>query len=522
MRLRLVAGLVLATAPLLAMPATARADVVITPVCTTPAGAGSCSAGWYTTNVTISFSLSGSGFTISSGCGSSSVTADTADFPASCVVDIGGGNLVGKTVHVKRDATPPNATGITADRSPDANGWYNHAVTISVAGNDAMSGLAACSVVTYNGPDSGTAAVTGSCRDNAGNVSAPQTLGLKYDATPPSVVPSPSRGSDANGWYNHPVDVAFKGTDAVSGIDSCTSGGYSGPDSGGTSVSGSCRDVAGNVGTGSFALQYDATPPSVTGAAADRPPDVGDWYNHRVVVTFSGADATSGVASCDSDPYEQPDDANVTLTGRCRDNAGNVSDAGTFALKFDSTPPKLSDLSASSLDRSVALKWKASADVAHLTIARVAGSGDPTTVYDGGAVAAFTDKALRNGVRYVYTVTAQDAAGNDAVEKVAAEPTPPLIAPRSEARVRGAVTLRWRAVPKATYYNIQLWLRGTKVLTRWPTGTTFKVPSSWTYGGRTLRLRPGRYVWHVWPGFGARPKHRFGALIGTSSFVVTR
>jgi hypothetical protein len=520
-RTRVLIGVALTAATLLALPAAAKADVVITPVCTTPAGAGSCSSGWYTTDVAISFSLSGSGFTISSGCGSSSVTTDTPDFSASCVVDIGGGNLVGKTVHVKRDATPPNATGITADRSPDANGWYNHGVNVSVAGNDAMSGLAGCTAVTYNGPDSGSASVTGTCRDNAGNVSAPVTLSLRYDATPPSVSPAPARGPDSNGWYNHPVDVAFRGNDAVSGIDSCTSGSYAGPDSGSAGVSGSCRDVAGNVGTSSFGLQYDATPPSVTGATADRPPDVADWYNHKVVVTFAGSDATSGVASCDADPYEGPDNAGVTVTGRCRDNAGNVSDPGTFSLKYDSTPPKLGDLTAGSLDRTVALKWKASADVAHLTITRAAGSAAATTVYDGNPVSTFTDKGLRNGVRYAYTVTAQDTAGNDAVAKVAAEPSPPLIAPRSEARVRGAVTLRWRGVAKATYYNVQLWLRGAKVLTTWPTGTSFRVPSVWLYGGRSYRLKPGRYIWHVWPGFGTRTQHRFGALIGTSSFVVT-
>ena len=522
MRLRLVTGALAAIAVLLVLPTAARADVVITPMCTTPAGASPCSGGWYTTDVTISFSLSGSGFTISSGCDTQKLTTDTADFAASCVVDTGGGNLVGKTVHVKRDATPPNATGITADRGPDTNGWYNRPVTVTVSGNDAMSGIASCTATSYAGPDSSSATVTGNCRDNAGNVSGSQTLSFKYDATPPSITPAPSRGGDSDGWYNHPVDVAFKGSDATSGLDSCTSGSYSGPDSGAASVSGTCRDVAGNVASASFGLQYDATAPSVTGASLDRPPDVADWYNHRVVVTFSGDDAASGIASCDSVPYESPDNPNVAVTGRCRDNAGNVSSPGTISFKYDATPPKLAELSANGLDRIVSLKWRASADVAHMTIARTAGSGASTTVYDGRSITSFTDKDLRNGLQYTYTVTAADDAGNAVSAKIVAEALPPLFAPRQEAHVHGAVTLRWRAVPKATYYNVQIWLHGAKILSTWPSSTSLRVPSRWTYGGRTYRLAPGRYVWHVWPGFGPRTRHRFGALVGTSSFVVSR
>jgi hypothetical protein len=512
----------LALAALLA-PAAARADVTITPTCTTPAGTGACSDGWYTTNVTVSFSLSGSGFSVSQGCGSYPVTTDTADFPASCIVDVGGGNLVGRTVHVKRDATPPTATGISAERGPDTNGWYNHPLRVAVSGSDQLSGIASCTAVTYSGPDSSSASVTGSCTDNAGNVSASQTLTFKYDGTAPSISANPSRGPDSNGWYNHPVDVAFAGGDATSGLDSCTSASYSGPDSGGATVSGTCRDQAGNVATASLGLKYDATAPTVTAAAADRPPDANGWYNHRVLVTFAGSDDTSSIAGCDTPSYDGPDNAQVTVSGRCRDNAGNASGPGTFSFKFDSTPPKLTDIAAGALDRGVSLKWKTSADVEHLTVVRTAGAGGAsTTVYDGKPTEALTDKDLQNGVRYTYTVTAVDDAGNAVVTKTAAEPSAPLIAPRQEAHVHGVVVLRWRAVPKASYYNVQLWLRGAKILTTWPRGTSLRVPRRWTFAGRTYVLRPARYVWYVWPGFGPRTKHRFGRLVGTSSFVVSR
>jgi hypothetical protein len=501
---RIATVAVLAAAALL-LPAAARADG-ITATCTAGGVTTGCSSSWYTTDVTVAFVLP-AGSSNPQGCGNQTVNSDTAGVTLTCTVAVAGTQCCRLDVTVKRDATPPTASAISAERGPDVAGWYNHPVKVSVTGTDATSGVASCTVVSYAGPDSGSASVAGSCRDNAGNTSATQTLGFKYDGTAPSITPAPSRGPDGNGWYNHPVDVAFKGSDATSGIDTCSAGSYSGPDSGSANVGGTCRDAAGNTASASFALQYDATAPAVTAAAADRPPDVGDWYNHDVVVTFTGADATSGIASCDAVTYSKPDDPSASVTGRCRDGAGNVSAPGSFGFKYDATPPKLTDLAASASNQTVSLKWKDSKDVAHLAIQR-----GTATIYDGHAVTSFADKRVRNGTRYAYTVTATDAAGNRATAKIVAQPAAPLIAPRQEARVSGPVTLRWHAVPKASYYNVQLWRKGVKVLTTWPSVPVLRVP----------HLQRGRYVWHVWPGFGPRSRHHFGVLIGTSSFLVTR
>jgi hypothetical protein len=170
-------------------------------------------------------------------------------------------------VTIKIDKTPPQVTGGTPTRGSDVNGWYNRPVSFVFSGSDSLSGIASCPATTYAGPDGANATVTGTCRDNAGNVGTGQAS-VRYDATPPAVTaPSPDRKPDANGWYNHPVAVHFGGTDSASGIDSCTTATYSGPDTNGTSVSGTCRDRAGNTGSGSFSLRYDATPPALSGAA---------------------------------------------------------------------------------------------------------------------------------------------------------------------------------------------------------------------------------------------------------------
>jgi hypothetical protein len=504
-----LAGLAVLAALTLALPAAAQAgDATITPYCNSVQNG--CSTGWYTTSVTVSFSVSGSNIK-NVNCPDVLVDFDTTGKDAQCVVTFIDNTITGKVVTIKRDATPPTATGISAQRAADANGWYNHAVGVVVSGTDAMSGVASCSSLTYSGPDSGSASATGTCTDNAGNVSAAKTLGFQYDATAPGVSPAPGRAADANGWYNHPVDVAYQGSDAVSGIDSCTSASYSGPDNGSASVAGTCRDKAGNTASGSFALRYDATPPTAPSGTPDRPPDSNGWYNHRLAVTFAGSDATSGIASCDAPSYDKPNDAAATLTGICRDNAGNASPDGSFAFKFDSTPPKLDKLVLNALDRAVTMTWSASADVATITISRDGpGAAAPVTVYDGKRVNTFTDKSARNGNRYTYVVAAFDEAGNKTLAKGIATPSAPLLAPRESAHVKGGTTLRWRAVPHATYYNVQLWLRGRKVLTKWPAGTSINV----------ARLRPGRYTWLVWPGLGARAKHHYGPLVGKSTFVV--
>src|SRR5262249_26980235 len=156
---------------------------------------------------------------------------------------------------------------------------------------------------------------------------------IKYDGTAPGVAVSFARGPDANGWYNHAVGVTASGSDNLSGISGCSSSTYGGPDVRGGSVGGSCTDVAGNSGSKGAALNYDATPPSVTGAGAARTPDGNGWYNHPVEISFTGADTTSGVAACTKQTYAGPDSAGATVTGSCTDAAGNQGGGGSFALK---------------------------------------------------------------------------------------------------------------------------------------------------------------------------------------------
>jgi hypothetical protein len=222
--------------------------------------------GWYRSAVTVRLSFSPE--VVSTTC-PGVFTFRTSSDKLSCDATDGQAT-VNFALQFRIDTDAPVVTSATPDRAPDGGGWYRAPVKVSFSGNDTTSGIASCTSSTYSGPDSGSGSVSGTCRDNAGNVSAAASYGLRYDTTAPTVTATPSRPPDANGWYSHPVDVTFAGTDGGSGISSCTAPAtYSGPDSAKVDVSGGCVDAAGNQASATATLQYDATPPALAAVAAD-------------------------------------------------------------------------------------------------------------------------------------------------------------------------------------------------------------------------------------------------------------
>jgi hypothetical protein len=100
---------------------------------------------------------------------------------------------------LKVDKTAPNPPTAAADREPDyagGGGWYKDNVTVSfLAAEDPLlsDGSAGSGVdpATLTEPQtfatSGTHIATGTVSDNVGNVSAPETMTVQVDATPPTV-----------------------------------------------------------------------------------------------------------------------------------------------------------------------------------------------------------------------------------------------------------------------------------------------------------------------------------------------
>jgi hypothetical protein len=117
-------------------------------------------------------------------CNPTTVSQDTAGRRITCTVS----NTFRGEYTVMLDKTPPAGVVATPARPPDSAGWYTAPVPItwSTAQPD-TSGIAACTTMTYAGPDGPSLAPAGTCRDRAGNVSAPVTFPLAYDATPPAL-----------------------------------------------------------------------------------------------------------------------------------------------------------------------------------------------------------------------------------------------------------------------------------------------------------------------------------------------
>ncbi|MGA8717624.1 MAG: hypothetical protein WB557_06435, partial [Solirubrobacteraceae bacterium] len=284
-----------------------------------------------------------------------------------------------------------------------------------------------------------------------------------------------------------------------------------------------CNDISSAVLKYYF-IHVETSSPTATVAPA-RAPDSNGWYNHPVSGTPT-ATSFSGPPSCTSTTYNGPATTTATVAATCTDNAGKTVTAFSAPFAYDATPPTLS-ATATAGDQSVALNWQAGRDVAPIASVQVTRRGGTTsaaaaTVYSGDG-SGFTETHLKNGVHYTYTITARDAAGNVAVQTLAATPAERLLAPTANAHIAAPPMLTWTAVPGATYYNVQLFRADpTKVLSIWPKHAGLQLHRTWRFDSRRYRLKPGKYRWYVWPGFGRRSVGRYGRMVGSGTFVVVR
>jgi hypothetical protein len=265
----------------------------------------------------------------------SSSTPGTYEIPVS-VSDSGTGTYnttpAKFTLHVlpappPSDTTPPVITP-TVVGTLGENGWYTSNVTVSWIvqdGESTVSSKDGCGLTTISTDTDGK---TVTCSATSAGGTSSESVTIKRDATDPiNVAGTLARAADHNGWYNHSVGYQFDGDDATSGIASCTSGTYSGPDGTNLTVSGSCKDNAGNrsasVETAPF--KYDETPPTnitFSGISGGDSFDFGD-VPAQSSLDCSATDATSGFESCSIVSGYGTSVGNHTLTAKAFDQAGN-------------------------------------------------------------------------------------------------------------------------------------------------------------------------------------------------------
>jgi hypothetical protein len=137
--------------------------------------------------------------------------------------------------------------------------WYTGAsVSLQWTWSPLGTLISGCQNATFTAE----ALVERSCTVDWPDTSITQKIWIGIDRTPPQLVGlQPGRPPNSNGWFNRPVQLTFVGNDQTSGVASCSSTTYGGPDGAGVPIGGSCSDVAGNVGAGSLPINYDGTPP---------------------------------------------------------------------------------------------------------------------------------------------------------------------------------------------------------------------------------------------------------------------
>jgi hypothetical protein len=242
------------------------------------------------------------------------------------------------------------------------------------------------------------------------------------------------------------------------------------------------------------------------------------WYVSDVTLNWSfGGPLYSSTGCSNATVTADTPGTTFTCTATSLDRSTTMSISKT--IKLDKTPPTVSKLAVKAGDRSVNLRWVASADTQLVQVSRTskAKAGKSGVVFSGTGK-SFRDARLKAGARYHYTVKAIDQAGNSASKAIALTAPGALFAPMPGERVSTRPMLSWTPVKGAQYYNVQL-VRGKKILSAWPGTNHFRLPRSWVYQGHRYRLHRGVYRWYIWPGFGTFSASHYGSVLGGSSFV---
>jgi hypothetical protein len=190
----------------------------------------------------------------------------------------------------------------------------------------------------------------------------------------------------------------------------------------------------------------------------------------------------------------------------------------SFGFNYDATAPSLAGVQVEASSHLATVRWSPLPSWEVVTIRRSPGD---RIVFQGSG-SSFTDRTVLNGVLYVYVVVVSDPAGHTDSESVNAAPKGPLRAPAEKARVSAPPLLRWIAVRKASFYNVQVFRNGRKILSVWPVRTRYRLRRTWVWNGRRRTLVPGTYRWFVWPAYRRKGKILYGKSLGHSDFVVPR
>ena len=347
------------------------------------------------------------------------------------------------------------------------------------------------------------------------------------DSSPPAVTASASRGPDANGWYTSPVSFSFTGDDGASGVASCTSGTYAGPD-------GRRRHRVGVVHGQRGQHGVDVAQDQVRRDGADRRRDAGaqarrervvqpsgrrGLHRHRRRVGHLGVLAHRELQGAGRRPGEarrpvprrrrSPERADDGRAPLRRHAAGAAERSGGSARRVDlarrGRPERTSSGRRSSGRPGRRARSRPSSTRAKAT--------------------QFVDKKLRTGTRYWYEVTLVDQAGNAASKTIGLQPTGTRhLRARPTARSsREPPVVQWVAGEQGALLQPPALAREREAADDLGQAAEARAAAS---GGRRrargTRSSTGSYRLYVWPAFGTHASPRYGKLVGQVAFVVKR
>lgn len=297
------------------------------------------------------------------------LTAETqgTTLTANCQDFAGNNAIQAQFGPIKIDKTPPalSATAVAGLNQYTAGAWTNQNVTVTFACVDDLSAVANSGVSSFAplqqifNTETSNGSSTGTCTDQAGNVSSVTFSPIMIDKTPPVLTVSASTplGAYTSGaWTNQNVSVTYVCVDNASTVNSgVAAGSPTGSQTftqqttiAGVNASGSCTDQAGNVATNaplSFGpVKIDTTPPTVTGTATagGSTYHAGDWTNQPVIVTFACSDPLSGPDNTSiTGDITISTQQSTTANGTCKDVAGNLGTGSFGPINIDITGPAI-------------------------------------------------------------------------------------------------------------------------------------------------------------------------------------
>ncbi len=379
-----------------AAPATKVSIDKTAPVVTPTLSPLANSFGWNNTSVTVSFGCSDVLSGVASCAAPLTLTREgSGQIATGNATDIAGNTGSGSAT-VNIDETAPTIS-VALTPLPNSAGWNNTNVSASFTCADSLSGVATCPAATTVTTEGANQSLPGTASDKAGNSASPATK-VSIDKTPPVITPTLSPLANSFGWNNTSVTVSFGCSDALSGVASCAAPVLFSREGAGQTANGTATDIAGNSASASATVNIDETAPAIT-AAISPAPNAAGWNNSNVTVSFTCADAGSGIATCPPVQTVTTEGASQNVTGTATDKAGNTASAAAI-VNIDRTPPTITPAISPVPN---AAGWNNT----NVTI-----SFTCTDAGSGVAVCPAPIQVTTEGANQVFTATAVDIAGN--------------------------------------------------------------------------------------------------------------